>query len=59
MGAISNLQTKLSLIEPSDYTHIDTRLQAVLHKMDQLKAKAKDIPETNNKVTTVLQVVCF
>ena len=27
MGAINNIQTKLSLIEPSDYTHIDTRLQ--------------------------------
>ena len=25
-------------------------LQAVLHKMDLLKSKAKDIPETNNKV---------
>ena len=25
-------------------------LQAVLHKMDHLKSKAKEIPETNNKV---------
>ena len=30
MGAINNIQTKLSLIEPSDYTHIDTRLQVNL-----------------------------
>ncbi|KAL5247516.1 hypothetical protein ACHWQZ_G019409 [Mnemiopsis leidyi] len=57
MGAINNIQTKLSLIEPSDYTHIDTRLQAVLHKMDLLKSKAKDIPETNNKITEVYDSV--
>ncbi|XP_063693313.1 dynactin subunit 2-like [Bolinopsis microptera] len=57
MGAINNIQTKLSLIEPSDYTHIDTRLQAVLHKMDHLKSKAKDIPETNNKVSEVFDTV--
>jgi len=57
MGAINNLQVKLSLIDPNDYTHLDTRLQAVLHKMEQLKARSKEIPEPNNKVGEVFDML--